>query len=97
LLRVKAESATGIQIKGVSVLYRRREQQAVEGLEGGGTTWDEMVAENHQTQKVAQLTLGTGLGKLLDHSNNGGEGPYAVLVHVVAQNTLGSKLDAVVL
>ena len=35
--------------------------------------------------KLAQLTLGTGLGELLDHSNFGGEGLYAVLVHVVAQ------------
>ena len=89
----------------MSVLLRRKGKQVVEGLENGGTTWDETAVEN-QAQKLAQLTLGTGLGELLDHLNLGGEGLYAVLVHMVAQelqgsdiqNTLGSiELDAVVL
>ena len=57
----------------------------MEGLEDGGTTWDKAVVEIDQTQKLAQLTLGTWLGELLDHANFGGEGSYAVLVHVVAQ------------
>ena len=78
----------------------------MEGLEGGGTTWDKAVVEIDQTQKLSQLTLGKGLGELLDHTNFGGEGSYAMLVHVVAQelqggdtkNTLGNiDLDAVVL
>ena len=78
----------------------------MEGLEDGGTTWDQAVMEIDQTQKLAQLTLGTGLGELLDHTNFGGEESYAVLVHVMAQelqggdtkNTLRSiELDAVVL
>ena len=59
--------------------------EGLEGLEGGGTTWDAMVIEIHQTQKLAQLTLGTELGELLDHTNFEGEGTYAVLVNVVAQ------------
>ena len=47
----------------------------MEGLEDGGTTWDETMVEFHQTQKLVQLTLGMGLGQVLDHSNLGGEGP----------------------
>ena len=90
----------------VSVKLRRRGQQVMEGLEHGGTTWDQAVMEIDQTQKLVQRNLGTGLGELLDHANFGGEGSYAVLVHMVAQelqggdtkNTLGSiELDAVVL
>ena len=90
----------------LSVLLRRRGQQVMEGLEDGGTTWDKAVVEIDQTQKLAQLTLGTGLGELLDHTNFGGEGSYAMLVHVVAQelqggdtkNTLRNiEMDAVVL
>ena len=64
------------------------------------------VIEIHQTQKLMQLTRCAGLGKLLDRPNRGGQGPYAVPVHVVskelqggnAQNALGSvELDAIVL
>ena len=78
----------------------------MERLKDGGTTWDKAVVEIDQTQKLAQLTLGTRLGELLDHANFGGEGSYAVLIHVVAQelqggdtkNTLGNiELDAIVL
>ena len=61
----------------------------MEGLEDGGTTWDKAVIEIDQTQKLAHLILGTGLGELLDHANFGGEGLYAVLVHVVAQELQG--------
>ena len=73
--------------------------------EDGGTIWDKAVIEIYQTQKLAQLILGMGLGEL-DHTNFGGEGSYAMLVHVVAQElqggntkkTLGNiELDAVVL
>ena len=46
----------------------------MEGLEDGDTTWDKAVIEIDQTQKLAQLTLGTRLGELLDHANFGEEG-----------------------
>ena len=77
----------------------------MEGLEDGGTTWDK-AAQLILGTGLGELILGTGLGELLDHANFGGEGLYAVLVHVVAQelqggdtkNTLGNiELDAVVL
>ena len=79
-----------------SVPLSRRVQQVVEGLESGDTTWDKTMIEIKK--KLAQLTLGTGLGELLDHSNLGREWMYAVLIHVVAQQLQGSiELDAVVL
>ena len=101
-----SEGGVSLRCPGQVSVLRRSGQQVMEGLEDGGTTWDKVVIESDQTPKLAQLTLGTGLGELLDHTNFGGEGSYTVLVHVVAQelqggntkNTLGSiELDAVVL
>ena len=94
-----SEGGVSLRCPGQVSVLRRSGQQVMEGLEDGGTTWDKVVIEIDQTPKLAQLTLGMGLGELLDHA-------YTVLVHVVAQelqggntkNTLGStELDAVVL
>lgn len=45
-------------------------------MEDGGTTWNKKMVEVHQTQELVQLTLGTGLGTLLDHSNLGELGHF---------------------
>ena len=50
-----------------NVLLRRKGQEVMEGLEGGGTTWDETVVEIHP--KTCATHSGYVARELLDHLN----------------------------